>query len=358
MRDSEKYRGPALNNEHKGIRRLLKKIEFAHHHAVRRRSLRGGKPFNIWLLGTKPLNLSSALTETWINSNSRLFHAQTDPLKGRMDVIWVHSQDPLSHQDAEILRARIAAHREVAVINHPDRYNFYHSEKSFRELEQAGVPVPHKIGRGDEYEGLAVYKKSGVQAADKWLGPYAGPKSGYRAFSFIETKWADGFYRRFRIFYLCGWVRASKLFLGRDWNVALKSTEHLYYGFPLTEKMKKVANGVHKVSGLDYFALDLLVRESDGEAFCVDINVFPHVDSLASTQRAAKRLFRMHTFGAREALGMPEPDGIPAGEAFDTALSSWMKRSQGSQRRLDVTQSSAALSPPPELRSPRRRARG
>ncbi|MEM8750327.1 MAG: hypothetical protein AAGF28_08490 [Pseudomonadota bacterium] len=316
----ESLRGPKPN-DNRGLLGLLgRRCLPLWVRASRWRSRLKKKPYVIWLLTAKPRASICVLTETWINKTSAQFHAQTTRPDGKIDVIWVFEQDPLSPERIDELRRTIDDQPECLVLNAPEHYNFYHSSGCFEALQKAGVSVAQEVTEADAYNGLTVYKKIGEQNSEKWLADYTGPKSGFRAFRFVDTKWRDGHYRRFRLFYVFGWVRSSKVFLSKDWNVCVRTTEHLFYGFEVTDKMAALARAIHEASKIDYFALDLLVREEDGEAFCVDINVFPRVWSLGSTNRAARRFLPLHTFAAREALGMDEPDGIPAGTAFDQAL--------------------------------------
>ncbi len=320
MLQDESLRGPKPSDTRGWLSVLGRRCLHPWAAVCRYRSRLKGKPYVIWLVSSKPRGSGCIFTELWINNSSVKFHAQTTRPDGKIDAIWVLEQDPLSSERIEALKRTIDDETDCLVINAPENYNFYHSKGSFEALQKAGIVVAQELKEEDSYSGLAVYKKAGEQNSKKFLANYTGPKLGYRAFQFIDTRWRDGYYRRFRLFYLCGWVRSSKVFLSKDWNVCVRTTEHLYYGFEVTDKMVALAKAIHQISKIDYFALDLLVREADGEVFCVDINVFPRVWSLDSTNRAAKRFLPMHTFAARQALGMEEPDGIPAGAAFDRAL--------------------------------------
>ncbi|MBW2282623.1 MAG: hypothetical protein JRG82_17945 [Deltaproteobacteria bacterium] len=273
----------------------------------------------------------------WINANSRSFHAVVTGRPRDADIVWIHAQDPMTENARRRVKDILAEHPGVPVINPPECYNFYHEAGSFQRLADAGVSVPIEILGDDDYSGLVVYKEADTQAAQKSLEVYDGPRPGYRAFSYLDLEYRDGMFRRYRVFYVCGWVRPSKLFVAKSWKVGVRSCERVYYGFRLTERMEDATRAIARTSGLDFFALDVLVREEDDEPFVVDINIYPRIHSLHSTQNAARRLFRPHTFDARRLLGMPEPGGVPAWASFDAAVSSWYDEKVAASPRGSAT---------------------
>ncbi len=327
MQDDPAYAGTPLSDAPKPWMRFADKLDRLRYRIARRwpRNSRRRQHLAIVDFDTARVTFSDRHAR-WINARSERFSACVTQRPERADVIWVHVQDPMSAESRARTDAVLAESRGVPIINQPNRYNFYHEPGSFQKLAAAGVSVPVEILPGDNYSGLAVYKQANTQVSPKSLEPYDGPREGYRAFSYLDFRDGDGAFRRYRVFYLCGWIRASKLFVSRHWNVSGGSCERLFYGFHLTPKMRDSVGKIAEVSGLDFFAVDMLVRAEDDEPFFVDINTYPRINSLRSTQIAAGALVVPHTFDARRVLGMPEPDGIDPGVAFDLAVTRWREK--------------------------------
>ncbi|MEW6416536.1 MAG: hypothetical protein AB1480_00225 [Nitrospirota bacterium] len=59
---------------------------------------------------------------------------------------------------------------ETPVINHPDVYNIYHEEYTFRALKEAGVNVPREEFSGEDIgKTLVVYKPNGKHGSPKLM---------------------------------------------------------------------------------------------------------------------------------------------------------------------------------------------
>jgi len=263
-----------------------------------------------------------ALTAFWINERSRLCSATLNSGIEEADVLWVYTQDPLTAEARERLRAAIDQAKPGArIVNHPDRYNAYHVDRCFQDLDAAGVSVPDtRFSDSDRGRVRVVYKRRGLQAAQKTVEDYTGPRDGYQAFRFIDTRGPDGLYRRYRAFYLVGIVRPSKLMLCEHWNVCLKHRPRLQFGFTMTPEEIRQVRSIARTLGLEYFAVDYLRRHGDDRPFFTDVNVYPTVLSVPTTGRELGYHGRWHTFDTRARLGLPEPGGRPFEEIFDAGM--------------------------------------
>lgn len=295
----------------------------------RHRAARQDRPYRIVLLEFGRHQGFGAPMECWVNRRSHRFRASVNRDLDQADLFWVNCQDPLAPDVRARLDSILSARPGIPVINRPIQYDFYHRDEAFSLLRSAGVSVPREILPGERYKDLVVYKQAGLQAGRKSVEPYDGPRDGYRAFEFLDEPDEDGFYRRYRAFWLAGWIRPSKLYRSRHWNVCLESIHDIAYGFDLTEALRSQVRLLAGVSGLDYFAVDFLVRRATGEPVFTDINVYPRLRALASTERAVRSLLQVHTFDTRMLLGMPEPDGETAGKRFDRAIGIFLEAGRG-----------------------------
>lgn len=290
---------------------------------------RQNRPRRIVLLDFGRRQGFTPLMENWINRRSQIYYASVNRDLDEADLFWVSGQDPLAADARASLEGILSARPDVPVINRPDHYDFYHRADAFSLLRSAGVGVPREILPGEQYTGTVVYKQSGCQSGKKSMEPYDGPRDGYRAFEFLDEPDEEGFYRRYRAFWIAGWIRPSKLYRSRHWNVCLASIHDIAYGFETTGALRRQTRLLAEVSGLDYFAFDFLIRHATGEPAITDINIYPRIRALVSTERAARSPLRVHTFDTRMLLGMPEPDGEPAGKSFDRAIGAFIEAGRG-----------------------------
>ena len=268
------------------------------------------------------------ITAYWINERSRICTAAVNQGIERADVLWIYSQDPLTPGVRERIQVAVAGARsDVRILNAPDHYNAYHDDGCFERLEAAGVSVPDRgFGEADLGRTPVIYKMTGLQAAPKTLETWQGPRPGYQAFRFIDSRETDGLYRRYRTFYFVGAVRPSKLMICEHWNVCLKNRPRLEIGFEMTRDEIRQVRLIAETLGLDYFAVDYLRRRDDGRAFFTDVNVYPTITSLSKTGRERGYYGMWHTFDTRPRLGVPEPGGRPFNEVFDDALRHFVDR--------------------------------
>ena len=268
------------------------------------------------------------LTAYWINERSRICSAAVNEEIEQANVLWVYSQDPLTPEVRERIHTALARARpDARILNSPEHYNAYHDEGCFERLEAAGVSVPDsRFNETDLGRTPVVYKMSGLQAAPKTAEPWNGPRPGYQVFRFIDSRGADGMYRRCRAFYLVGAVRPSKLMVCDHWNVCLKNRPRLEFGFEMTPGEIRQVRQIAQTLGLDYFAVDYLRRREDGRPFFTDINIYPTINSLPATGLDRGYHGQWHTFDTRPRLGMPEPGGRPFAEVFDDAMRHFVAR--------------------------------
>lgn len=261
------------------------------------------------------------LMAAWINENSRCFRAVVNREADTADVLWTFTQDPLSEAAARALAVAYGRARPDAVILNPaERYDAYHSADGFDRLERAGVNVPRSRLSDDDVGLPVVYKAVGEQASRKSLEPYDGPRAGFRAFEYIEAQ-GNGGHRRYRAFYLAGLVRPSKVAVSPEWNARASTASRMELGFTATAKEQQQIQLIASTFGLDYFAVDYLRRNPDGEPFFVDINVFPTIRAVLRDRGGILRGGEHHTFDERVRAGLPEPMGAPMPRLFDEALS-------------------------------------
>lgn len=294
-----------------------------------RRHRRLQRPIRIALLEVDtPEPRFGALTACWINERSRLCSAAVNEGIERADILWIYSQDPLSPQTRQKLQTLCArARSDVRIINALEHYNAYHDIDSFQRLVAAGVNVPDsQFSEVDVGRTQVVYKLSGVQGASKTVEPWTGPRTGTQAFRFIDSRGADGLYRRYRAFYLVGAVRPSKLMVCNHWNVCLKNRPRLEFGFEMTPAEIRQVRQIARTLELDYFAVDYLRRHEDGRPFFTDVNIYPMIISLPGTGSDRGYYGQWHTFDTRMRLGVPEPGGRPFAEVFDDAMRHFVAR--------------------------------
>ena len=262
------------------------------------------------------------LTTFWINERSRLCSASLNERVEEADVVWIYTQDPVTAELHERLLKAIGKARPGArIINHPDVYNAYHQDHCFQHLAAAGVNVPEDIfSERDFGRTKVVYKTQGCQGAPKTLVDFEGPKRGFKAFRFIDSRGADGHYRRYRVDYIAGIVRVGTLMLCDHWNVCLKHDPHLEFTFAMTAEEVRQIRQIARALGLDYFAVDYLRQSGDDKPFFTDVNVYPAITSLATTARHLGYHGAWHTFDARGRLGIEEPGGRPFHEIFDEGM--------------------------------------
>ncbi len=261
-------------------------------------------------------------TAFWINERSRSCSASVNERVEDADIVWVYSQDPVPPEiKRELLQIIGRARPGIPVINHPDVYNSYHEEDTFRILEKAGVGVPrstfteHDIG-----ETLVVYKMREKHWSPKLLSRYRGPIEGYRPFEFVDSKGLDGLYRQYRVLYVAGIIHPSYVAFSHRWNVERANRE----GFEFTFEMKPVeTESIHLIArtlNIQYFSVDYLRRSPDHLPVFTDINVYPLPIDSTVTAREFGYYGRWYLVDNRMRLGIPEPSGRPFWAMFDAAM--------------------------------------
>ena len=229
-------------------------------------------------------------TEFWINERSRICSASTNERIADADVAWVYCKDPIPPDKKGILlRALERARPGTPVINHPEVYNSYHEEHTFKALAEAGVSVPRsEFADEDIGKTLVIYKTEGRHGhAPKFLSKYKGPKAGCRAFEFVDSRGPDGLYRRYRAYYLLGAVHPSLLRSSDHWNVYSQTAERTET-FTITPAEVDQIRLIAKTLGLQYFAVDYLRRKEDDSPVFVDMNVYP--DVISKLKQASRKL--------------------------------------------------------------------
>lgn len=261
-------------------------------------------------------------TVFWINERSRICSASLNERIEDADIVWIYSQDPIpDHVRNQLSEALKRINPGVPIINHPEIYNAYHNENTFKMLAEAGVHVPRsEFNDEDIGKVMVVYKAKGQQGASKSLSLYNESRNGFKTFEFVDSRRSDGQYGRYRAHYIVGIVRPSKAMFSNHWNVCIRNMNRLEYTFTMTPLEIEQVKLIAKTLCLQYFAVDYLRRSGDDLPVFTDINVYPLVVSLTETGRKLRYYGRWHTFDTRWRLGLIEPEGRPFWEMFDDAM--------------------------------------
>lgn len=266
------------------------------------------------------------LTEFWINERSRLCSASMNDRIGDADVVWVYCKDPIPpDKKSELLQTLKRAKPGTPVINHPELYNAYHEERTFERLAQAGVSVPRsRLTDEDVGTTMAVYKTEGRHGhAPKFLSEYTGPRAGYRAFEFIDSRSSEGLYRRYRAYYILGAVCPGRVLFSDRWNVLAKTSTHSVPFVTTPEEAAQIRQ-IAKTLGLQYFAVDYLRRKDDDSPVFVDLNVYPDIRTRSEKfSRKSGYYGRWHSFDTRTCITTSDISEQPCWEAFDEAMSAF-----------------------------------
>jgi hypothetical protein len=267
-------------------------------------------------------------TAFWINERSSICSVSLNERIEDADILWIYSQDPLPPESRqELLETLKKAKPGTPVINHPDTYNSYHEEHVFNTLQNAGVSVPrstfteHDIGKT-----RVVYKVSGRHGSSKFLSLYQGPIEGFRPFEFVDSRGPDGFYRKYRAFYILGIVCPNHIAFSNQWNVHRETkirTEYIFDMSPLEIESLRV---IAKTLNIQYFSVDYLRRKSDNFPVFTDINVYPLPIDFTETARKFGYFGRWHILDNHWRLDVPEPSGRPFWEMFDEAVTALAKK--------------------------------
>ena len=277
---------------------------------------------HISLLDTAGEARFGPLQTFWINQRCRLCSASLNEQIEDADVLWIYSQDPLS----PALRSNLLDYLRKAkpgarVINHPNVYNAYHQEDAFERLAEGGVSVPrHTFFESDLGTTRVVYKRMGHHTAHKTLERYTGPKDGYAAYEFIDTRGPDGLYRKYRVYYIVGIIHPWGLLFSEDWNAHLGSEPQIQYVFEMTTDEIRQVNAIAKTFGLQYFAVDFLRRNSDAQSFFIDVNIYPNNLVPKATTRRLGYYGSWHTFDAGRLLQLPELSKRNFADVFDEGI--------------------------------------
>jgi len=264
----------------------------------------------------------------WINERSRVCSASLNERIEEADIVWIYSQDPLPSDVKEELLNTIKRSREgTKVINHPDFYNSYHSEHTFRALAEAGVNVPRsEFTEEDINKTLVVYKTVGRHSAPKNLSLFRGSIESFQPFEFIDSRDSDGLYRKYRALYINGIVYPDYLLFSSQWNVCWSLKNHADFTFEMTPVEIESIHIVAKKLNLQFFSIDYIRRNSDGHPVFTDINVYPMPIAYAEIIHQYGYYGRWYECGNPLRFGMPESSGRPFWEIFDNAMVSFANK--------------------------------
>ena len=275
----------------------------------------------------------------WINERSKVCTASLNSRVEEADVVWVFSQDPLPLESrSRLLKTLARARPDASVVNPPEVYDSGGGENAFDRLDAAGVSVPRtRFGDEDLGRTPVVYKAVGQHAASKTRTEYSGPRPGYRAFEFVDSRGEDGFYRRYRAFYLLGTVHKGALMLGGNWNMYSGNMERRDPSFEMTALELDQIHRIARTLGLQYFSVDYLRRGGDDSPVFVDVNVYPSPVLLESGETPGY-YGRWHNFDSYERLERGETPGGAYWDVFDEAL---LRASSPSKTPVDTGPSTA-----------------
>lgn len=273
-------------------------------------------------------------TEFWINERSRACSASLNGPAEEADVVWVYCKDPIPFDKrGELLRALDRTRPGVPVVNHPEAYNAYHEAGTFAALAKAGVGVPRtNLGPGDVGRTPAVYKTEGGHGhTPKIFSRYEGPKPGFRAFEFVDSRGIDGLYRRYRAYHLLGAVQPGMVLFSERQNVLVKTMKRReVYEMTLQEAWQ--IRLIAKTLGLGYFAVDYLRRRGDDSPVFVDINVYPGVRSkMGAEGRKLGYYGDWSSLETRSRLALADPSTRPFWDVFDEVMLSFAGKGRGRQ---------------------------
>ncbi len=288
-----------------------------------KRHRKAKKEMHICLLEVQPAGGKFGRFLTyWINERSIRCSASLNRGIEDADIIWVYSQDPLSSASIKKLTNVLGkARRGTPVMNHPNLYNYYHEPGSFGLLEKAGLNVPRSsFGQEDIGRTRVVYKMPGKHAAHKILSLYTGPREGFSPYEFIDSRGNDGLFTKYRCTYLNGTVLPNYLLFSDHWNVTWSSKTKVEFLFDLFPDLTDALQTVARVSGLDFFHVECLKRNTDNRLFIVDLNIYPNPISYTEVSYTAGRFGRWPAFDERWMLGIPEPSQKGFWEMFDKAM--------------------------------------
>jgi hypothetical protein len=279
------------------------------------------RPFHLGLLtaGFKFTNIIE-LHAFWLNERLKSFRTSIDPDPATVDIFWVYSQDPLPPDRRSRIEASLRDARPgTPVINPPDVFDAYHQPDIFAKLSAAGVAVP-RSAFGPEDIGLpVVFKPEGKQSQVIGPVPWDGPRPGMRPFEFVETRGEDGLYRRYRAAYILGRVYAGACQASSEPVVRAqnRSGDHVWQ---LTSEEAEQLKTTAAITGLDFFAADLLRPSGGAPSVLTDINSFPMLK---------ERDLRPGYYGHGHDFSVLRPadsDGISAWDWLETALRERMTR--------------------------------
>jgi hypothetical protein len=271
------------------------------------------------------------LTAWAINEGSRRCTASVNTDLERADVIWVYAQDPFTPAFRAVIEEKLLreARPDASIINAPHAYNAFHRADAFEKLTKEGVRVPRFVF-GPEDVGVTpvVYKTNGQQGADKYRALYDGPKPGMAPFEFVDSTKADGSFRRYRAHYLAGMVRPAEVLVSNHWNACMRNSADIEYSFSFKNDEEEQIHRIATALDLQYFAVDYLRRNPDGEAVFTDVNIYPTIRSPRARVRGRGDYGGWHTFDARRRLGIPEPQGVEVWDQFDDAMMAFVNGHQ------------------------------
>lgn len=258
----------------------------------------------------------------WINQRSRVCWAERNGPVERADLVWVFTQDPLTGEarawlDGQLRRVRPG----VRVLNPPAVHDAYHDPDCFDRLARAGVRVPRTaFGPADVGVTEVVYKAAGEQAARKERCRYAGPRPGFRAATWHDSRGPDGRYRRYRAFVLGDLVLPEDVLVADHWNASLAHLATVERNYALPPFERDQLRLLAATLGLDFVCVDYLRERDGGAPVFHDVNVYPTVVGAWQGDMPPGDHGRWHVFDNCARLGLAPPGGRPVWRQVDAAL--------------------------------------
>jgi hypothetical protein len=252
------------------------------------------RKYHITIIGREHYRHDFApLTVYSINEHCTTISANLNEVTEKTDAIWFLLQDPIKETErAEFETKCKTVWKDKRILNSPETYNIYHSEKCFPLLDAAGVSVPRYSFSEDEVgKTKVIYKKINQQASEKFISEYKGHIDSFRPFEFIDTI-ADGVYHRFRAFFAFGAVIPSIFTHSPSWNVGYLQESFREVGFDLSDFEVEQLKLISKTLKMDYFAVDFI--RANNTSYFIDVNIYPTIQHRLFEEKKPYGLF--HTF--------------------------------------------------------------
>jgi hypothetical protein len=245
----------------------------------------------------------------WINERSSLCRATVNEGIENADVIWIYSQDPLPPNiQKELLELIKKAKDRTPIINHPDVYNSYHKDSTFKLLDRAGISVPRLAFTAQDIG------KTNVISA------YKGTLDGFRAFEFVDSRDSNVLYKKYRAIYIAGFIFPDRILFSNQWDVNAATIKHVEYAFKMTSVEIDSISLIAKLLKIQFFAIDYLRRSSDNLPIFIDINLYPFLMEYIGVTHQVGCYSRLIRWDTRLRLWIKEPSEKDCWYLFDRAM--------------------------------------